>query len=50
MKLVQIIDFETERLEEMQLPQVVVPGRATPLQDGVHPIPFAASLELAVNP
>jgi Ca2+:H+ antiporter len=28
----------------------VVPGRATPLQGGVHLVPFAAYLELAINP
>jgi Ca2+:H+ antiporter len=28
----------------------VVPGRATPLQGGVHLVPFAANLELAINP
>jgi Ca2+:H+ antiporter len=28
----------------------VVPGRATPLQGGVHLVLFAAYLELAVNP
>ena len=28
----------------------VVPGRATPLQGGVHLVLFAAYLELAINP
>jgi Ca2+:H+ antiporter len=28
----------------------VVPGRATPLQGGVHLVIFAAYLELAINP
>jgi len=27
----------------------VVPGRATPLQEGIHLVAVAASLELAIN-